>query len=271
MSDRTASIRERTAKHFSTVSPLYRALRDLDLQTVRQVACMLAELRTSLPIRVADIGAGTGRYTETVIDRTVREHGLSCHGVVYDASLQMLRAAPDAAPKPGNPLPRVQGLSETLPFRDSAFDAVLTFNAVHHFGLDAFLDDVARVLRPGGLLVIYTRTPQQNAQTIWGKLFPDFAKRETRLFSEETLRGAFTRQPEFQSVALRLAPWTLRTRVARVLSQTRGRCYSTFDFYSADEFAAALEIFHERLVGAYRSRHSIAASNDHLLVTARRR
>ena len=181
----------------------------------------------------------------------------------------MLRAAPDAALRPGTPLPRVQGLSETLPFRDSAFDAVLTFNAVHHFALDAFLDDVARVLRPEGLLVIYTRTPQRNSQTIWGKLFPEFAKRETRLLREEALRGAFTRQPAFHCVALRLAPWTLRTTVARVLSQTRQRCYSTFGFYSAHEFAAAFEIFHERLAGKYRSRDSIAA-NDHLLLTARR-
>ena len=232
---------------------------------------MLAELKESLPIHVADLGAGTGRYTEAVIDRMVREHGLPCHGIVCDASLQMLRAAPDPAPRPGTPLPRVQSLSETLPFRDSAVDAVLTFNAVHHFGLDAFLDDVARVLRPQGLLVIYTRTPQQNAQTIWGKYFPEFAKRETRLFSEEALREAFTRQPDFQSVAMRLVPWTLRTTVPRILSQARGRCYSTFDFYGADEFAAALEIFREGLLRAYPSHDAIMSNNDHLLVTARRR
>jgi ubiquinone/menaquinone biosynthesis C-methylase UbiE len=43
---------------------------------------------------------------------------------------------------------------------------------VHHFDLGRFLAAAARVLKPGGQLFIYTRTPQQNARTIWGQYFP---------------------------------------------------------------------------------------------------
>ncbi|MFQ5704531.1 MAG: hypothetical protein ACE5HT_10975 [Gemmatimonadales bacterium] len=41
-----------------------------------------------------------------------------------------------------------------------------------------------RVLQPEGKLILYTRTPEQNQCTIWGKFFPHFAERETRLHEE---------------------------------------------------------------------------------------
>ena len=44
--------------------------------------------------------------------------------------------------------------------------------------LGRFLAAGARVLKPGGLLFIYTRTPQQNARTIWGRYFPGFTEHE---------------------------------------------------------------------------------------------
>ena len=53
--------------------------------------------------------------------------------------------------------------AERLPLADGSVDFVTTFNAVHHFDLELFTEEVARVLRPGGDLFIYTRTPELNA------------------------------------------------------------------------------------------------------------
>ena len=74
--------------------------------------------------------------------------------------------------------------AEELPLRTASLDLVTAFNRVHHFDLGQFLTAVARVLQPGGQLFIYTRTPQQNGRTIWGRYFPGFTEHEQRLHSQ---------------------------------------------------------------------------------------
>ena len=66
--------------------------------------------------------------------------------------------------------------AEELGLRAASLDLVAAFNCVHHFDLGPFLAAAARVLAPGGQLFIYTRTPQQNARTIWGRYFPGFTE-----------------------------------------------------------------------------------------------
>jgi len=47
-----------------------------------------------------------------------------------------------------------QGDATRLPFKDASFDAVVSFETIEHFAAhDAFLAEIRRVLRPGGLLV----------------------------------------------------------------------------------------------------------------------
>ena len=83
--------------------------------------------------------------------------------------------------------------AEELPLRTGSLDLVTAFNCVHHFDLARFLTAVARVLQPGGQLFAYTRTPQQNARTIWGRYFPGFTEHEQRLHSEAAFREAVRR------------------------------------------------------------------------------
>ena len=81
--------------------------------------------------------------------------------------------------------------AEQLPLADHSVDFVTTFNAIHHFDLDRFADEVARVLSRRGDLFVYTRTPEQNAASIWGRAFPGFTTHENRLHDETTLERAF--------------------------------------------------------------------------------
>ena len=207
---------------------------------------MLADLaRPGAQLRTLDVGAGTGRYTEAVVAKVAADYGIGCTAVAYDANQTMLARLVAAARGTEVQVVRVVGLAETMPFRDATFDAALSFNAVHHFDLNAFLTAAARVLRPEGLLIVYTRTPEQNRRTIWGELFPHFADRETRLFAHEDLRRALASCAEFHSVTLELAPWTLRTTAARLVEQATGRYYSTFSLYTPEEFRAALATFED--------------------------
>jgi ubiquinone/menaquinone biosynthesis C-methylase UbiE len=166
---------------------------------------------------------------------------------------------------------RVIGLAESLPFAGWSFNAVLSFNAIHHFDLSAFLAEVARVLLPRGRLIVYTRTPEQNRHTIWGECFPHFADRETRLHTESTLRAAVYGKSEFELLDLLRMPWMIRTSLARLRDQARSGAYSTFRFYSPDEFEEALGVFEARVRADFDDLSAITVPNDHLLVLVARR
>jgi len=134
-----------------------------------------------------------------------------------------------------------------LPFAQGYFDAVTTFNAVHHFDLDRFVSAAARVLCPGGLLSIYTRTPEQNKQTIWGQHFPGFTERETRLYQRERLEEAIDKVPELQLEGMIEFKHVRVEAVESLFNRARNFHYSTFRLYPAVEFRLALETFAKRL------------------------
>ena len=55
----------------------------------------------------------------------------------------------------------VQGDAEKLPFEDHMFDTVINVESSHCYGnMDAFVKEVARVLKPGDILVGWTYGPQ---------------------------------------------------------------------------------------------------------------
>jgi ubiquinone/menaquinone biosynthesis C-methylase UbiE len=93
------------------------------------------------PHRALDLGAGTGLSTRAL-------SGFAETVVGVDSSPDMLRARPESLDS------YVLATAEVLPFRDDAFDLVTVASALHWFGREA-LSEVARVLTPGGPLVVY--------------------------------------------------------------------------------------------------------------------
>ena len=152
--------------------------------------------------------------------------------------------------------------AERLPIRDRSVDFVTTFNAVHHFDLDRFVDEAARVLTADGHLFVYTRTPEQNAQSIWGQAFPGFASRETRLFDTATLRRALS---PLGTVDIRSFDFARLETPATLAERVRSCAYSTFALYDRDELEVALEEFLESVPS-----HAVRWQDQNLLVHARR-
>jgi SAM-dependent methyltransferase len=165
---------------------------------------------------------------------------------------------------------RLVGAVETLPFYDASCDAITSFNAVHHFDLATFASEAARVLSPSGFLVLYTRTAEQNRNTIWGRFFPEFATLETRLHSASELQEALDATHAFVSVRVQMIPWRVTTSLSRLLEQVTAYHYSTFRFYSPDRLRAARDTFQCRLRDVFGDCSRITFSNDHLLVVAQR-
>src|SRR5436189_2367954 len=150
--------------HFERVAAVYESLRTTDEAPVRAIG----QLLPGRPVTGLDIGCGTGRYTR-LLRGLLPDGSLLAAADVSAAMLAQLRAA-----RRGHALRVVPLLAaaEELPLRTASLDLVTAFNCVHHFDLGRFLAAAARVLQPGGQLFIYTRTPQQNARTIWGRYFP---------------------------------------------------------------------------------------------------
>jgi len=252
------------SEHFERIAPAYQAVRQLDRRAVRRIARRLVRIAPDGGLRLLDVGTGTGRYLRALVEELGRRGVALARAVGVDASRAMLRGLGDAARG-------AVALAEALPLPAAGFDAVVSFNAVHHFALDGFVGEAARILRPGGALVVYTRTPEQNRRTIWGEHFPAFAERETRLPTRDDLRAAVWASGAFRRVRLRTAAWWQFTTLGALVEQARARHYSTFRFYAPEEFDAALARFRVRLRRRFTSPRDIPVRNNHVIVFATRR
>jgi SAM-dependent methyltransferase len=98
-------------------------------------------IRDRQPVRVADLGAGTGKLTATLA-------GLGAEVTAVEPDPQMLAELRRAMPA----VRSVPGSAEAIPLPDASLDAVLAGQAMHWFDMDRALPEIARVLRPGGVL-----------------------------------------------------------------------------------------------------------------------
>ena len=239
--------------HFERVAAVYESLRTTDEAPVRRIR----ELLPDRPVTGLDTGCGTGRYSRLL-------RGLLPDGsllVASDVSAAML--AELKAGDHGHALGVVPLLStaEELPLRTASLDLVTAFNCVHHFDLGRFLAAAARVLAPGGQLFIYTRTPQQNARTIWGRYFPGFTEHEQRLHSEAAFREAVRRTDGLRVIATQIFNHPRLSTAGRLRAQAEGRHYSTFSLYTPEELRASIATFLARL-----PRPEVSWVDEHLLV-----
>lgn len=242
--------------HFKQVAPVYETLRTTDEAPVRWVR----ELLPDHPVTGVDVGCGTGRYSKPL--RTLLPAGSLL--VASDVSAAML-AELRAGNRGGCRVTPLRSTAEELPIRSGSLDLVTSFNSVHHFDLRRFLAAAACVLKPNGQLCIYTRTPEQNARTIWGRYFPGFAEHEQRLHSEHTLRAAIRRTRGLLLAGTRTFHHKRSSTREQLLAQAEGRHYSTFSLYAPDELPAAIAAFLARLPSS-----EISWVDEHLLVVARR-
>jgi SAM-dependent methyltransferase len=100
--------------------------------------------------RVLDLGCGEGQIARLALDTGA--------GVVVgiDGSAAQID---EAARRAGGPA-YLRGRAERLPFPAGSFDAAVTCLVLEHLAdLDAALDEVARVLAPGGRFVLFTNHP----------------------------------------------------------------------------------------------------------------
>jgi SAM-dependent methyltransferase len=241
------------ADHFGRVAAVYESLRTTDEAPVRAIGRFLPDR----PVTGLDTGCGTGRYSR-LLRELLPDGSLLVASDVSAAMLAQLKVGTRGHTPGVVPL---LATAEALPLRAASLDLVTAFNCVHHFDLGRFLAAVARVLRPGGQLFIYTRTPQQNARTIWGRYFPGFTEHEQRLHSQAELRDAVRRAGGLTVSETQTFQDPRSSTAERLRAQAEGRHYSTFSLYPPDELRASIATFLARLPGP-----EVCWVDEHLLV-----
>ncbi|MET9023134.1 class I SAM-dependent methyltransferase [Actinopolymorpha sp. NPDC004070] len=131
--------RERRAESFGASAAAYAEFRPSYPEAA--VRWALEPVAGDDVVRVLDLAAGTGKLTEVV-------RGLGVEVVAVEPDDAMLaelhRRLPDVL--------ALHGTAEAIPAPDGAFDAVVVGQAFHWFDRDRALVEIARVLRPGGVL-----------------------------------------------------------------------------------------------------------------------
>lgn len=109
----------------------------------------LGELARAAPGLVAlDLGCGAGH-----VAYALAEGGADV--TAYDLAPEMLAVVAAEATRRGLSLRTRQGPAERLPFADAGFDLVASRYSAHHWAdVPAALAEIARVLKPGGRLIL---------------------------------------------------------------------------------------------------------------------
>jgi SAM-dependent methyltransferase len=239
--------------HFERIAAIYESLRTTDEAPVRRIGQLLPDR----PLTGLDVGCGTGRYSRLL--RGLLPDGSRLVG--SDVSAAMLAQLKACSSGHGRGVVPLVSAAEELPLRTASLDLVTAFNCVHHFDLGLFLTAVARVLQPDGQLFIYTRTPQQNARTIWGRYFPGFTEHEQRLHSQATFRDAIRRTDGLRIVATQIFTHRRSSTAERLRAQAEGHHYSTFSLYPPEELRASIAAFLARLPTP-----EVSWTDEHLLI-----
>lgn len=132
--------REEMSTSFGSAADIYEAGRPS--YPAEAVAWMLQPVRDpARALRVADVGAGTGKLTRSVVE-------LGAEVVAIDPDAQMLQNLRRNVVG----VPTFVGRAEELPLPDAALDAVLLGQAWHWVDVPAASAEAGRVLRAGGVL-----------------------------------------------------------------------------------------------------------------------
>lgn len=199
----------------------------------------LEAVRSAIPDgaikRVLDLGCGTGRFTSALAET------FGCSVVAVEPSKAML----DVASAGGEA--NVQwkhGDAGNIPLEDHSVDLVFMSQVFHHLpNLEPALDEINRVLTPGGYLAIRNGTREHNPELHWLRFFPQARKIEdARTPFAREINAAVTRK-HFVLVSHQTIHQLFAASYAEYFEKISGRGLSALIAISDKEFNDGREEF----------------------------
>ncbi|RPI71767.1 MAG: class I SAM-dependent methyltransferase [Geobacteraceae bacterium] len=137
-------------------------------------ALELARLDRSRPLKIADIGCGTGASTIQLAKQ------LDAEITAVDFLGEFLDELKIRADKEGvaGKITTINCSMDELPFAPQEFDVVWSEGAIYNMGFEAGVTAWKRILKPGGKLIVseitwLTATRPSELQNYWGEAYPE--------------------------------------------------------------------------------------------------
>ncbi len=193
------------------------------------------QLPPTRPLTLVDLGSGVGRLTPSLAEA----FGGPVHGV--EPSRKMREIAEAAGPHPG--VRYRAGDAAHIPLGDGAADAVLMFLSFHHVpDRAAAAVEIARVLRPGGRLLIHGGFADRMAvrPLWWHQFFPRALAIELEMFPTTAEVTEVFAPVGLRPLSLVETPVQFWASAAEAAERLHLRAISTFEHLGEDEIAEGL-------------------------------
>lgn len=225
------------------------------------------KLRKYPKIIAADVGCGAGRYDKALVQNFGKRLFLYC----VDANKEMLKQLKSLLNHRIKHYKIIQSSVEKIPLGGNSLDIVFTFNAIHHFPILKFFRESARLLRKNGWLFVYTRLRSQNRRNIWGKYFPRFNEKETRLYELHELKRQLAKVKGLKIESIEYFKYPRRSSLDRLIEQAQNHHYSTFYLYTTNEFENAMRKFKITIQRIFKNANRVQWFDENILLVVRKK
>ncbi len=250
--------------HFSRIASIYEDLRTTDIAPIVFIKYMLREFSS---LKGADIGCGCGRYTSELF----RILGDELYLICVDENEDMLKQLEmNLAGKDLRNFHTARADANNLQVESNSLDFMVTFNAVHHFDLEGFLNESARTLKDNRYLFVWTRLRDQNKRNIWGRYFPKFHEKETRLYELENFKILLDKIEPLELDSFKYFKYKRKASMNWLIRHATHHHYSTFDLYDREEFDDALMKFRRNIVNNFSGSDDIFWEDENVMFVIKR-